>query len=204
MHAHDAVTVLDADATSQVVDVLCEAFSDYPVMRFVLGADNSRYEDELRALIGFFVTARLMRDEYVLGIGGRASLEAAAIVSRPAGPPSPPELAELRERLWARLGAPARARYESFSRACAPFQTDAPHLHLNMIGVRRRAMGRGLARKLLEHVHEMSAADPESRGVTLTTEDAANIPLYERFGYAMVGHAVVTPDLETWGFYRPD
>ena len=32
------------DDVAEVVDVLCEAFLDYPVMHFVLGADTADYE----------------------------------------------------------------------------------------------------------------------------------------------------------------
>jgi hypothetical protein len=38
----------------------------------------------------------------------------------------------------------------------------------------------------------------------LTTEDPANVPLYESFGYEITGHARVSADVETWAFYRPD
>ena len=41
-------------------------------------------------------------------------------------------------------------------------------------------------------------------GVTLTTEDPSNVPLYEHFGYQVVGHARVAPGLESWGFFRHD
>ncbi|MBA3260238.1 MAG: hypothetical protein H0T68_12340 [Gemmatimonadales bacterium] len=33
---------------------LCEAFADYPVMRYVLGPDGD-YRDRLRTLLGFFL-----------------------------------------------------------------------------------------------------------------------------------------------------
>lgn len=195
--------LLNESDVAEAVDVLCEAFVDYPVMRFVLGSRTLDYEDALRELIRFFVMARVLRGEYLLGVGDQA-LEAVAILSRPAGPPSPPELAGLRERVWARLGPTARARYDAFSLACAPFQPETPHLHLNMIGVRPRAQGKGFGGDLLESVHELSRTDPQSEGVTLTTEDAANIPLYERFGYSVVGHATISPELESWWFFRPD
>ena len=189
---------------AEVVDVLCEAFADYPVMRFVLGADVADYERRLEALIHFFVEARVLRGEVMLGIGQRGRFDGAALVSRPSGPPSPPELSELRERLWADLGSPARARYDSFTAACAPFEVGTPHIHLQMIGVRRAAKGQGIGRRLIEHVHLMSREDPDSQGVTLTTEDQANVPLCQHFGYEIVGHATVGWGLQTWGFFRAD
>ncbi len=56
----------------------------------------------------------------------------------------------------------------------------------------------------MDHVHLMSRQDASSEGVTLTTEDPANVPLYEHFGYRVVGHARLSPELDTWGFFRPE
>jgi hypothetical protein len=57
---------------------------------------------------------------------------------------------------------------------------------------------------LMDHVHGMSRRDTLSEGVTLTTEDPSNVPIYEHLGYMVVGHARVSPGLKTWGFFRPD
>jgi ribosomal protein S18 acetylase RimI-like enzyme len=202
MSAH--VTAIDDP--DEVVDVLCEAFRDYPVMRFVLGAGRADYERHLRTLIGFFVMSRALRGEYLFGVraaGGSTGLDAAAIVSRP-GMPSPPALLALREQVWASLGADARARYEAYSGACAPLVPTGPHLHLNMIGVRGSAQGSGRGRLLLDHVHALSRYDDRSSGVSLATENPRNVALYEHVGYEVTGHAIVSPDLETWALYRED
>jgi GNAT superfamily N-acetyltransferase len=192
------------DAVAQVVDVLCEAFRGYPVMRFVLGPDRPDYDAALKTLIGFFVAARVFRQEYLLGVREGGQLAAAAIVSRSAGPPPPPDFLEVRSRVWSQLGEEAQRRYEAFGAACAPFQIGVPHLHLNMIGIRRDEQGRGLGRLLLERIHELSRTAAESHGVTLNTEVETNVPLYEHFGYREIGRETVTPGLTTWGFYRPD
>ena len=195
---------LSGDDATEVTDILCESFFDYPVMRFILGGDAADYRKHLKTLIHFFVMARVLRGEDVIGAGSKGGLAAAALVSRADGRVSPPELCVLREQLWAELGAEARARYEAFGTACAPFQVEAPHVHLNMIGVRRKAQGEGLGRALIEHVHRLSREDPESVGVTLSTEDEANLPLYEHFGYEIVGQAEVAARFTTWSFFRPD
>lgn len=188
----------------EIVEVLSDSFFEYPAGRFVLGPDTTGYEQKLRMLTHFFVMARILRKEILLGIGELPSLYGAALVSRPTQVVSPPELGALRERVWAELGAPARYRYEAFGAACAQLRVEDPHLHLNMIGVRRRAQGRGLGRKLIERVHELSQNDSDSRGVTLNTEDIGNVSLYQHLGYTLVGHATVSTELETWCFFRPD
>jgi GNAT superfamily N-acetyltransferase len=195
--------VIAIDDPDEVVGVLCEAFHDYPVMRFVLGRGRADYDRDLRTLIGLFVMSRALRGEYLFGVPGEGGLEAAAIVSRP-GTPSPPALVALREEVWTALGADARARYDAFVAACSPLEPTGPHLHLNMIGVRRRAQRGGRGRLLLDHVHALSRDDPGSRGVSLSTENPRNVALYEHVGYAVKGHAVVAPELQTWALYRPD
>lgn len=196
------VRVLGAGEAGEVVDVLCESFYDYPVMCFVLGHDNARYDAQLRTLIDFFVAARRLRGEPMLGVG--TPMAATAIVSHVGVGEAPAELATVRDATWAELGDAARLRYEAFGAACAPFVPDEPHLHVNMIGVRRQAQGRGHGRRLLDYVHEMSREDPVSSGVSLSTEDEANVSFYRHLGYEIVGHAVVGPDLQTWSFFRPD
>jgi GNAT superfamily N-acetyltransferase len=197
------VVTLEPTAVRDVVDVLCESFFEYPVMRYVLG-EPADYEERLRTLVHFFVMARVFREERLLGIRVEGDLVGTALVSSPSGADAPPEFFELRENVWAALGAEARARYSAFGAACAPFHVEAPHLHLNMIGVRRRTQGTGVSRRLIESVHEISRTDPQSVGVTLTTEDPANVSLYRHFGYEIVGEAQVAPGLTTWGFFRPD
>jgi ribosomal protein S18 acetylase RimI-like enzyme len=198
------VVRLDRGEVPEIVGVLAESFSDYPVMRFVLGDAPDGYEKRLRTLVHLFVMARVFREEVLLGIRDQHELLGTALVSRPGGPGAPPQFRALREKIWAELGTDAERRYDALGEAWAPMQVDVPHLHLNMIGVRRRARGSGVGRYLLDAVHDMSASDQESSGVTLTTEDPGNVSLYQHFGYQIIGTAVVGPGITTWGFYRQD
>jgi hypothetical protein len=203
-----AAEVIRVDDPEEVVDVLTEAFRDYPVMRFVLGPERDDYAGDLRKLVRFFVMNRVLRDEYLFGVRGDLGLEAVATTSRlgtpPAGPGTAAALDELKRRAWADLGADAGERYAAFSAACAPFVPSQPHLHVNMLGVRDRVRRTGRARMLLDHVHAFSRDDPRSAGVSLSTEVPENVLLYEHVGYVVVGHAIVSPELETWALYRPD
>ncbi len=198
-----AIRTLGALEAPEAVRVLCDAFADYPVMRYVLADAGPSYAEALPILVYMFVMARVLRSEPILGIGERGALTGVALVSRPDGGPSPAEFETLREAVWGELGAAARARYEAFS-AAKPATVSVPHLHLNVLGVRRGAQGRGRGRRLLERVQSLSRDDPASQGITLTTEDPVNVALYQHCGFEVVGHAHVAPELETWGMFRKD
>ena len=183
------------------VDVLCDAFHDYPVMRHVLGPGGD-YDARLKTLVGMFVAARVLREEPVLAVRDGGEVVAVAIVTLPGSRPSPQSFLNLREAVFRELGDDARIRYEAYGAVASTLLPTEPQHHLNMIGVRHTHMGRGLARILLEAVHDLARADKNSAGVSLSTELKKNVALYEYFGYTVIGHARVTDDLETWGFFR--
>jgi GNAT superfamily N-acetyltransferase len=197
------VVHLGAESLDEATDALCDAFRDYPVMRFVLKDAGEDYTRRLRALVAFFTDSRLARGYPVLGLRRDGRLLAAANVNPSHRRAAPRSLREHRDRLDATIGEAAVRRYEAFAASGDPFEPAEPHVHLGMIGVRREAQGQGLARVLLERVHALSAADPESVGVTLTTEMPGNVALYEHFGYTVRGHARLD-ELESWSMFRPD
>jgi GNAT superfamily N-acetyltransferase len=193
---------LTPDDVGEIVTVFSDAFRDYPVMRFVLGS-SGLYDQRLRRLVELFVSGRTSRNEPMFGVRDAAgALVAAVTTTLPVSPPAPSTFLTMREAIWTELGADARARYDAFTGATQGSAIVAPHFHLNMIGVRRAQQGTGLARVLLEAVHDLSASEPRSTGVSLTTELPANVTLYERFGYRVRGHARVSDALETWTLFR--
>jgi GNAT superfamily N-acetyltransferase len=194
---------LSSSDVPEIVAVFSDAFRDYPVMRHVLG-HTDLYEPRLDRLVELFVNGRAYRNEPMLGVRDDAGrLIGAATTTLPTVPDPPAAFVELREAMWAELGADARARYEAFIAATQQFPLSAPHYHLNMIGVRRAHQGQGLARSLLDAVHTLSDESVESSGVSLTTELPANVELYRHFGYEIHGHARVADELETWVLFRP-
>ena len=139
-----------------------------------------------------------------IGQGYAQGEVAGVVVCTLPGLPGPPDLEEARAWTWGRLGDDARERYDEWIRIWGPINVSEPNIHVNMLGVPPRFQGRGLGRLLLERVHGMSLEHPDSRGVSLTTESAANLPFYERMGYQRVGHGRIAPGLESWGFFRPN
>jgi len=197
------IRVVASEEVVEVVDVLCESFFDYPVMRFVLGELND-YPERLRKLISFFVMDRVLHDAVLMGVDGAERLSGAAVLSFSGAKEVHQELNELSESVWDDLGKEAQSRYEAFGKTSAQFEVETPHIHLNMIGVRRTSQGEGLGRALMDAVHDLSARDDSSMGVKLTTEVATNKSLYEHLGYQLLGSAKVGSTLTTWGLFRAD
>lgn len=184
-----------------LVDLFCDAFHAYPVMRFVVGDAPEGFDDRLRQLIGYFVSRRLAHGAPMFGVFDDGTLVGAATTTLPNEPEMPPSVQARAAALWSAIGDDARDRYDAYALATKTFAVTDPHHHLNMIGVRRAYQRRGLSRPLLEAVAGLAADDPASVGVTLTTEYPPNVRLYEHFGYRVIGHARVSPGLETWGLF---
>lgn len=200
MSAH--VEPLTAEHTDEIVATYCDAFRDYPVMRYVLG-DALPTEDRLSSLIRLFVGGRALRGEPMFGVRDRGVLVGAATMTLPDSPEAPAELVALREATWGTLGSDARDRYARFSTATQQVGVSGRHHHLNMIGVRRSHQGQRVASVLLETVHALTQSDAASAGTSLTTENPVNVRIYERFGYSVVGRALVSDTLESWTLFRP-
>ena len=187
---------------SEVVDVLCEAFYNYPVMKYVLG-EKGDYESRLRKAVKFFVSARALRKEPLFGIyNSDNKLVATAAVTLPGEIHSPPELYKLRDKLWEEIGSEEEARYENYGNKAFSLLPKDPHHHLNMIGVRNAYQGKGLARQLINEVEKLVSEHPFSTGVSLNTEVEANVNFYLHLGYALIGQAEVDKGIQTWGFFK--
>lgn len=198
---------LDESNISQILDVFCDAFHDYPVMEVVIGSVGKKYDKYLRLLIKLFVMKRIMRGGPILGVAHNGVLIACATITSPQDKITDERLKDLKkidESIWYELGREARNRYKELCKLWDGFEVEEPHYHINMIGVRNSFKGRGLGSKLLEAVHQMSYDDPDSCGVTLTTEDPANVPFYQHHGYKVEANFVFSEALETWCFFRPD
>lgn len=212
---------LPASRVDEAVDVLAEAFQAYPVMLRVLGQTEAGGAtvpsslgvpcgDRLQRLVRFFVLARVLSGHPILALEAEGRLLAAATMSLPGTANPDPDLEVVRAATWAVLGPEARARYDALGQIWSDFSWPAYHHHLNMIGVRREAAGRGLGRRLLDEVHALAAQDPKSRGVSLTTETASNVDLYRHMGYRILSRGQLPadgtlglPEIRSWGMFRP-
>lgn len=194
---------LPPERFDEAVEALCDAFRDYPVMRYVLKDAGDDYFTHLTHLVGYFTASRFARGWPVLGVEREGRVVAVANINPPHSVPAPPELIQRYEEMCRVLGDKAIQRFHAFADACGPLEPDEPHYYLGMIGVRREAQGLGCARQLLDELHRLSANDPASSGVVLTTETQENLPFYEKFGYRVLGEARAE-ELRTWTLFRRD
>ena len=199
---HPAAERLTERDFHDVVDVLADAFSDYPVMRFVLG-ETGNTAPRLSELIGLFVFRRIRLGGPMFGVRNETgALVGAAVMTLPAEPQPSAEVLQRRDEVWRSLGEDCRDRHDAYGAAAKTVLISEPHHHLNMIGIRHAQHGRGLARPLLEAATNLAATDPNSAGLTLTTETPANVRLYQHFGFEIVGEVDVAPGVKTWGLFR--
>ncbi len=184
------------------VRVLCEAFRNYPVMRFIIGESDSEYDSKLEELIGFFVEVRLVRGVPLIGMRDGKDLVGVAVVSPPVESPLPRDFKDYYAGVERRLGAGAMERLHRYNEACEA--TDPGHVahYLGMIGVVPYQMRHGLGRRLMDAVKDRARAHLESTGIVLNTEIENNLPFYEKVGFQKVAEADVGP-IHTWSFYWP-
>lgn len=96
---------LDSAHDDAAIAVLVDAFAAYPSTAWIVAPCALGRGSALTALFGFFVAARRLRRERVVGAWLGGELVAVALASDPDGPPSPPALAARREALWGAGGA---------------------------------------------------------------------------------------------------
>jgi GNAT superfamily N-acetyltransferase len=181
---------------SEAVEVLTSAFQDYPVMRFVLKTKGEEYAAQLKAIMEFYCEARLVKERPVLGIRNEHSLVAVALIDETSLKPWEEMQTEL-IRLKEIIGQDAYSRLELYEKLSSKAEPVTPHHFLGMIAVRREHQGKGYSRLLLESVKQMSAEDPQSSGVCLSTEDPENVRLYEHFGYRVIAEIDIE-ELHSW------
>lgn len=195
------IQLLSENHAGLIIDVLSDAFYDYPVMKHVLGSSGN-YDRRLYRLVELFVMARVFRKEPLLGYYNGSELIAVATTSYPDVSTVSQQFSTLRKTIWDELGGNAEKRYNAFTNACSQCSVSVPNLHLNMLGVKQSVQKTGIGKRLIAEVHQLALEDGRSEGVTLSTENPDNVRFYESLEYEITGHVRIAPELETWGFFR--
>ncbi|MGX2994391.1 GNAT family N-acetyltransferase [Streptomyces sp. JNUCC 64] len=191
-----APVALNGSASAHAVrTVLTAAFAHEPATRWICGGSTGVRDRWFAATLAAHDT---LPGALRLTLDRGAEPVAAAVLTPPDG--SPPGRARAAWAARAALGCGPAAlvrtlRYLDAAEAAVP----PGAWTLEFLGVVPEQRGRGMARRLLDHV---LATLPAPAGVFLTTADPDNRALYRRFGFTTVRRLPVGP-LTTTAMWHP-
>lgn len=195
-----AIDLLTATDVPIATDTLAAAFVDYPLTRAIAPSPASRPRAcaaFCRMLTRYCVaegTAYATADR--LGVAcwlppGRDRLTMGGLL-RCGALSLAWELGLRGGILLERLGR----KFEALRRRHVP----GPHWYLVLLGVHPSARGRGLSRAVLQPVFDV--ADRDRVPCYLETQDAADVPIYRRFGFTVTGEGRLPGGLRNWEMRR--
>jgi len=167
----------EASETEAVLDTLMLAFSSDPCLRFML--------DTPRAFFTGFRT-------FATGMGGAALEHGSAWLADDGAAAAlwlPPGVSSDRDAILAVIGE--HAAPEKFptlgevGEAMAQYHPEEPHWYLAMIGVDPARQGRGYGSAILKE--SLRRCDEDGVIAYLESSNAKNVPLYERYGFEVMG-----------------
>ncbi|MGB8939843.1 MAG: GNAT family N-acetyltransferase [Streptomyces sp.] len=168
------------DDASQIGRILARAFDDDPMMRWFFPADATREA----GLARYFAT--LFTRQYVHhGVCEHTAAAAAYWVPPGAQDKAVPDaetIAELVEILGDR--APL---FQEATAAAVEHGPQEPHWYLAVVGADPAAQGQGHGAALLRS--GLAKADADGLPVYLESSKPANLPVYEHFGFEVLGEA---------------
>ncbi len=195
------VTLEERDARA-AAKVLARAFHDNPVARHALrGEGPVERTHKLERMYWWLVKAccRFGEPEAVSLDG---AIAASALVYAPGAYPL-----SVRGWLFAGIGALGIGpiytwRYAKVDAFMHEHHPKSRHYYLFMLGTEPERQGQGLGRVLLDSLGDR--ADAAKTDIYLETDVAANVKLYERFGYEVIGEGEVKPfdRLKMWLMLR--
>ncbi|MFF9068097.1 GNAT family N-acetyltransferase [Streptomyces sp. NPDC014891] len=178
-HSNLPKTAVTDDAP-MIGGVLARAFGDDPMMRWFFPDDASR-----EAGLGRYFTTLFTRQYGPYGVCERTDSAAAFWVS-PEGQdkavPDADTVRELQEILGDRAGL-----FREAVEAAAAHTPPEPHWYLAVIGADPAARGRGHGSALLRS--GLARADAAGLPVYLESSKPDNLPVYEHFGFVVLGEA---------------
>lgn len=207
-------TIATPDPTTRIVKLeqthipetarlFAQAFEHYPLMRYIFADQGAAYHQTLERLFHFTCERRLLCEGPMLGNQQGTRLVGAAAITEYDHPPWPAALEAMGEQFMASIGSRAASLMEHYGELAEQHRPPVPHLYLGVLGVHPGARRKGYARALLTAVHALAEANSTIQGVYLDTELATNVPLYEHFGYTIIGEEQLGP-VSIWCMYRPN
>lgn len=198
------VMLLDRGSLAAAVDVLCHAFADDPLMRYLFAVSTSSYQQSAQEMFRFSCEVRLLLGWSLFGcLDANGRLVGVAGVTLPEETPWPASLTAVYDELKACIGPRTTERIERYAEQAEGRRPAEPHYMLGVLGVHPDAQGAGYGRALVNAVQELSEAHPTSTGVWLDTENPRNVSIYERLGYHVLNQ-VQLDEVTIWLMFRPN
>lgn len=194
---------LDRARIAEAAGVLSRAFAADPLMRYLFAEHSQGYQSCLRAIFQYQCALQLELHWPLLGLIPRTRIAGVVGVGLPEQPRWSTSVADLQNGLSKQIGPQASERLDRYAARTNGHFPNKPLFYIRMIGVRPESQGRGYAHQLLEQVHRRSEAHPTSTGVALDTENRANVAIYKRMGYQVVGQAKIDT-ITIWCMLRPN
>jgi GNAT superfamily N-acetyltransferase len=107
----------------------------------------------------------------------------------------------LQKRFEQEVGVATFRRIEHFELESERSMPEEPHYFLGILAVTPPVQRTGVGSQLLREVQRISDADPESRGVCLTTEIEENVGYYCQRGYRVLQKTVIG-GVSSWCMFR--
>lgn len=198
------VMQLERTNLHEAIDILSKAFTNDPMVRYLLQSSNATYSRSLYEMFRFSCEVRLLLNWPILGCWDtQHRLVGVACLSLPGKTVWPPALKEVYHELKACIGVHATTSMKEYTRKADTNRPEEPHYHLGIIGIDPKQQGHGYGGKLLRVLHKMSEAHPSSTGIWLDTENPRNVTLYQHFGY-QIKALTQLGDVQIWGMFRPN
>lgn len=173
----DDIYVAGDDEQEALLDTLTLAFAADPPTRFI-------WEKPADFLVNYRRLA--------MGLGGRSFEQGTAFVSADFAVAAlwlPPEIdfdSEAFDAFFAEaVSAEKHAEMADIVPGFGSFHPHEPHWYLTMLGVDPARQGRGLGSLMLKHT--LRRVDETGLPAYLESSNPKNVPLYERFGFEVLG-----------------
>jgi ribosomal protein S18 acetylase RimI-like enzyme len=182
-----AIVPLGADRIADAIGVLSRGMRDNPNNIAAFGSDPDRRERCMRRMFtGLFAT---MSSQQPLGaLDGEALVGVTGVAPPGSCQPTVGERVRIAPSILA-AGPRSTRRVLRWTAAWAQRDPEQPHLHLGPLAVEPRLQGQGIGSRIL--ATHCSRLDEEGQIGYLETDKAANVVLYERFGYRVVAEAEI-------------
>ena len=185
------VTIASSEELDDVIGTLTLAFSADPIMRWILG--------EPATYLQFF--PQMIRPLVELACkNGSAYWSGSAGASIWLGPGVEMDGEQMVHVIQAAVPAADQEARFQFLGQMGDFHPKEPHWYLPIIGADPACQGQGHGSALLKRALE--PCDVAALPAYLESSSAANIPLYERYGFEVSGEIQVQDSPKMWPMYR--